>query len=195
MSIDGMMQPIQRTFTAEAHGKLKIAVALIPALGVTHVKPLIGTTCAALKPSKQYYTKASKGKELATSMTAEEYMDFTAEVMKLLEEKACKVIWVHDRDHAHLEEAVTPQIQHQGHTVMVLPPRSPDLDPLDYAVFGHSKLWLKRDARVRQLSWDDKCLAFVNHIKSLDPSRQMAGLKKRMELVIQENGGHFEYKM
>lgn len=194
MSIDDM-PPMQRTFTAQERGKLKVAVALIPALGVTHVRPLTGTTCASLKPAKQYYTKASKGNKIATSMTQAEYMDFAAEVLELLKEKGCKVIWVHDRDRAHLGEAATQQIQDQGHKVMVLPPRSPDLDPLDYAVFGHSKLWLERNEGVRKLVWDDKCSAFIDHIKRLDPGRQMAGLKKRLEMVIQENGGHIEHKI
>lgn len=91
-----------------------MAVALIPALGVTHAKPLTGTACASLKLVKHCDTKTSTVKKIATSIAEAEYMDYAAEVLGLLKEKGCKVIWVHDHDPAHLGEAATLQIQDQG---------------------------------------------------------------------------------
>lgn len=193
--IVGLSPPVQRAFTALARGKLKVGVALVPALGITYVKALTGTTCASLKPSKTYYTKVSKLTEKATDLTGAEYMDFMSVILQQLKEQGRTVIWVHDRTKAHLGVEVTQQLKDQGHTVMVLPPRSPDLDPLDYAVFGNSKLWLQRNATVQKMSWDDQCTAFVEHLEDLNPSTQLAGFKKRLEMVIQEEGGHFEHKL
>lgn len=184
-----------RTFTAEARGKLKVAVALVPGAGAVHIKGLSGTTCPEFKPDRSYFTKQSKGTKVATSMTTEEYARFASEVLDLLKKKKLSAIWVHDRDPAHLSKAVPQLIEAQGHKVMVLPPRSPDLDPLDYAVFGHSKRWLDQVNRAPHVSWEARCTAFFDHLRQLDPSRQVAGYPKRLLMVIQEKGGHIEDKM
>lgn len=195
LSIKGLSPPVPCLFTGMARGKLKVAVALLPAVGETLVKPLTGTTCAALKPSKKYYTIASKGTKQATSMTAEEYTDFASAVLERLKGQRRRLVWIHDRDTAHLRPVATEQLQNQKHLVKVLPPRSPDMDPLDYAVFGHSKQWLRRNARAQNMSWDEQCSAFIKHLEGLDPRRQIAGFRKRLEMVIRENGGHIEHKL
>ena len=133
--IRGYMRPPQRSFTAGPRGKMKLAVALIPATGSTYVKAVSGTTCPDLKPEKQYTTKASKGKKIATSMTEAEYLDFIHDVLDRLPRRHGRVIWVHDRDSAHRGPAVAQLFRERSVTLMTLPPRSPDLDPLDYAVF------------------------------------------------------------
>jgi hypothetical protein len=67
----------------------------------------------------------------------------------------------------------------------ILPPRSPYLEALDYAVFGHSKRWLaKRKARS-----DDRCAASVDHLQALNPTVQTKGFKRRLQALQQAKGG------
>jgi hypothetical protein len=181
-----------RMSTDKAQRKLTVDVAFILEAGAVHVKGLNRTTCPELEPDRSHFTKQSNGTQVATSMTTEEYMSFLSEVLKLLKKKKLLAIWVQDRNTAHLFEAVPPLIDAQVHKVMVLWSCSPDLDPLDYAVFGHSKHWLDRMNRAPHISWEALCTAFSNHMEQLDHSGQVAGYPNRLLMVIQEKGGHIQ---
>ena len=188
-----LMPLVDRHFQAELHrGMLKVGVALLPRAGKTIVKGLSGTTCAEFRPSKHYQTKAGKP---ATSLTSAEYLDFIKEVLSQLKPHRESIIWVHDRDPSHRTHAVTQYLESQGHKVMLLPPRSPDLDPLDYAVFGHAKAWLERTMPSSMSSWEQRCSAFVKHLQGISPQKQVEHYIQRLELVLEENGGHIEERM
>ena len=154
---------------------------------------MTGTTCPTLMPTKQYNTK--KG-DTATSMTSAEYVDVlegifrTTSGMRRLPKPA---IFFHDRDPSHLPDEVAQVIRDHGMQPELLPPRSPDLDPLDYAVFGHSKRWWRRNFPPVGSSWDVRCAAFVKHLEGLDPSVQVAHYVSRLHRVVDEEGGHIEY--
>ena len=187
------MPPVDRPFESEQHtGTLKLAVALLPAAGTTVVKGLTGTTCADYKPQQQYHTKAGKP---AHGITQDEYMDFIRGVLAAHTRRRASVIWVHDRDPSHRTPQVQRLLESEGQQVMLLPPRSPDLDPLDYAVFAHSKGWLERNMPPSRCSWEQRCKAFVQHLEQLDPQRQVEGYIKRLEMVVAEEGGHIEHKI
>lgn len=72
----------------------------------------------------------------------------------------------------------------------MLPPRSPDLDPLDYCVFGHCKLSVGRRDTINLLGFTRKCTALIQRLESLDAKVQTAGFKSRLKRVIDAKGGH-----
>lgn len=169
---------------------LKLAVALMPAAKKMVVRPLSGTTWSKFKPAKQYVTKQRKA---AASLTSAEYVDFLISVVGQISRSTKKaMIIVHDRDPTHLSSDVVQLVVGKGLKLMVLPPRSPDLNPLDYAVFSNSKAWLERNRPGERWDWDSRCTAFVQHIQKINPAAQVAGYVKRLEAVVAASGGHIE---
>lgn len=154
------------------------------------VQPISGTTWAAYKPAKLYETKQHKP---ATALTGAEYSDFIRrvfhEIRRSPKPKGRQLIFIHDRSTAHQTSQVKQQFPGTEVQVQLLPPRSPDLDPLDYAVFAHSKNWLKKQ---NIKDWDQRCGELVKHLKGLDPVIQTAGYRRRLQKVIQAEGGHIE---
>lgn len=61
------------------------------------------------------------------------------ETKKSPKPKGRQLIFIHDRSPAHRTKHVEQQFLGPDIQVQLLPPRSADLDPLDYAVFAHTK--------------------------------------------------------
>lgn len=177
-----------RLHTSKPRGGLRLAVALIPSRGAVHVQTLTGTTGKKLKPAVQYHTQ--KGQR-AKGLTSREYEGFMKGVLARLKGRGPHII-IHDRDPSHMGAGVKDIIKQAGHNLFVLPPRSPDLDPLDYAVFGHAKNWLARVMPPGVTSWEKRCAAFISHLRGLDPVKQVGNYVARLEMVIAAQGGRIE---
>ncbi len=93
------------------------------------------------------------------------------------------MIIVHDRDPTHLSSQVVQLVVVK---VMVLPPRSPDLNPLDYAVISNNKRRLERN---RPGDWDSRRTAMVEHIQKTNPYAHAVGYAKILESVIAAKEG------
>ena len=188
--IPRLMEKPQRLYTAAAanRGTLKLAVALIPSKGLIYMQGLTSTTCSQFMPSKKFTTKTG---QTASSFTSMEYMDFLKHVLSRAGRRQ-RVVLVHDREPCHLSAEVGELMREHGHTIMTLPPRSPDLDPLDYAVFGTAKRWLARNWPAGQHDFSARCDAFHSHIASMDPGVLIRGYQLRLRKVLQQKGGHIE---
>jgi hypothetical protein len=166
-------------------------VALLPVRDIAFAKHVTGTHCTGFEPTKAHTTRSGQA---ATSLTGAEYKEFIKEVCELLKGRG-PMIWVHDRDPAHTSDGVSDLLTSLGHVEMLLPPRSPDLDPLDYAVFGGAKAWLDRERPVLACAWKERCMAFYDHLTHLQPSKLVGHYQDRLEMVVHEHGGHIEGKM
>ena len=191
MSIRGVTEKPQVPYSAKPDArKLRLSVALLPSINKVLVQPFSGTTYAKYRAKKEYHTK--KGAK-AESLTSEEYVDILARIKRVLRRshrnKKRHAYLIHDRDPAHLTEEAAQEVEGTGIQLMTLPPRSPDLDPLNYAVFAHSKTWLKRQ---NLPDWDNRCEIYIEHLKHLDPVTQTAGYRARLKKVIAAKGGHIE---
>jgi hypothetical protein len=182
------MKAPERLHTSKPRGGLKLAVALIPSLGTVHVQTLTGTTAKMLKPAVRYQTKRGLG---ARGLASGEYEGFMKSVLAMLKGQGPHII-LHDRAPSHVGAGVQSLIKQAGHDCFPLPPRSPDLDPLDYGVFGHAKSWLAREMPPGVASWGELCAAFTSHLKRLDPVKQVGGFVGRLEKVIASQGGPIE---
>lgn len=99
---------------------------------------------------------------------------------------------VHDRDPAHTSAAFAAYASSQGMTVVTLPPKAPDLDPLDYGVFGLVKRQWERQVWEQRLPWEEQCQLAIQLLQQFDPSACIAALPHRIQQCIAANGWHFE---
>jgi len=97
------------------------------------------------------------------------------------------VIIVHDRDPTHLSSRVVQLVVGK---VMILPPRPPGINPLDYAGILNSKRWLEKN---RPCDWYSRRTEFVEHIRMSNPDAHVAGYAKTLEPVIAANGGRIDW--
>lgn len=101
-----------------------------------------------------------------------------------------------DRDPAHKSQRFEKFAKQKGMKVCFLPPKAPDLDPLDYGIFGEvKKAWDQlcfSGRQTHQLSWDQQCRLLVRMLESVDPTPHISGLPGRIERCIQAGGSHFE---
>jgi hypothetical protein len=80
-------------------------------------------------------------------------------------------------------------------TVQPLPPRSPDLQPLDYAVFGNAKRRLEkmvRDGGVEAKDWAARVKAFKKIVKEMKVVPAIQQFRTRLEACIESGGNHIE---
>ena len=169
---------------------LKLGVALMVEDEKVVVRTLSGTTWSGHMPTRQYLTRKGKA---ATALSAEEYMDLLGSIFKQVTRtatrKAGHLIFVHDRDPAHRTPEAERLIEDRGMLLKMLPPRSPDLMPLDYAVFPNSKRWLEKN---KPADWDERCEKMVQHLKQLKPRVLVRGYTNRLKKVVEAKGGHIE---
>jgi hypothetical protein len=190
--IPSLMEKPAKHFSSPGHrGVLKLGVAMIGHATKMFVRTLSGTTTEGMKPAMQFTTK--KGGKAATSLTAKEYTAFISSGLGHVRRRSGPYVLVHDREPAHRSMDVKRLVEGAGHMIMLLPPRSPDLDPLDYGVFGGAKAWLERERPAGPTySWRDRCTAFMDHIQRLQPRNVIGDYQARLRQILTRNGGPIE---
>lgn len=172
---------------------LKVATAICLAAGV-HAQELTGTLyqgCAPrkvyLKPDGQPYSK----------MGGEEYTDFIISAMAHFKTVTCfwrrkeAAILIHDRDTTHTCKSTMAKLQQIGLKSMLAPPRSPDLDPLDYGLWPTQKTALERCSWAGR-TWDQKAKKFMELIREAPIVNTIREFPKRLEAVIRAGGKHID---
>lgn len=99
---------------------------------------------------------------------------------------------VHDRDPAHTSTAFKAYASSKDITVVTLPSKAPDLDPLDYGVFGSVKREWQRQVWQQHMSWDQQCQLAIRLLQDFDASASIAALPYRMQQCIDAHGWYFE---
>jgi hypothetical protein len=101
-----------------------------------------------------------------------------------------------DRDPAHLNQRFKRFALQHGMKVCFLPAKAPDLDPLDYGVFGTVKrAWEQRcfgGPGSNHLSWDERCSLLVEMLLAINPDSHIAALPSRIARCIEAGGAHFK---
>lgn len=198
----------QRCFKEKDKKNSISAIVFLNSKGKVFVKLLTGskgvdssTKLAALMPSKVYMTRDGKP---ATRMTAEEYIDCVKEAVAYFDDSPRTqrglAAWmaglrlVHDRSTCHQRTDIT--VVHSSKAtcvlpVIVAPPRSPDLMPLDYGVFGTAKTKLLNQVS-QQDAWVDRTEMFVKLLQDTDVKNIIAAYPKRLAKCAETNGGRVE---
>lgn len=99
---------------------------------------------------------------------------------------------LHDRDPAHTSKAFKSFAANYNVHVELLPPHSPDLDPLDYGVFGPAQRKLDRAMEWQRMSWDEQCSFLEQAIKAANVNAAIEDLPCRIKKCIAAKGWHFE---
>ena len=70
-----------------------------------------------------------------------------------------------------------------------MPPRSPDLNPLDYGTFGPCKVELDRGVS-RICAWETRVVKFKDLISKAPVKAIVGAFEARLRAVIRAGGGH-----
>ena len=100
---------------------------------------------------------------------------------------------VHDKDSVHTSKETAAFAGSHNIVLTELPARSPDLDPLDYGVFGGLKQKWRRAVRKQQLDWDAACALFIHMLIEADATHAIQSLPSRIQKCIVAKGAHFEH--
>jgi hypothetical protein len=95
------------------------------------------------------------------------------------------IVW-HDHDTAKLT------LQDRGVHSLLLPVRSPDLDPLYYGVFGTVKRAERKAHNDRAPDCDEVCTSFIARLRSLNTDSIIEELPLRLRACKESCGGHIE---
>lgn len=114
-------------------------------------------------------------------------------------EQARPIVLLHDRDPCHRCAAVHTACRKNNIINVYLPPRSPDLSPPDYGVFGAVKQkWcreVRRQGLLNKASWAQACQLFNDLLKKSNYIGAIEGLPARIEACLQQGGKHFEHRL
>ena len=75
----------------------------------------------------------------------------------------------------------------------IWPPRSPDLNPCDFSLWGYlkGKVYNPKPKNIHELK--ENIIREINSFKKIDRISIFSNMKKRLVLLEQENGGHIEH--
>ncbi len=189
-----LSKQVTKKYTAKAERKVVNVVVAINLLGGEYAKEYTGTRYAGCPPIKAYEDARGKAR---VSMAAEEYTDFLRDAwlyfrqQKELRRIMPSLMLVHDRSKVHQSKVVQAWLGKQKMQSMLAPPRSPDLMPLDYGVFGTIKAHLMRDAQ-EGMEWDERAQRFLQLLRELDVRQIIKHFPVRVEACIDAQGSHFE---
>lgn len=187
-----MVRP-QRVYAAKAsRGAVQLAVACCFTGGV-YCKEVSGTKY----PGYQQKVYLKPNGEPHTKMGAEEYADFVEEAWQHFMRNADfrsrhRDAWVlHDRDPAHRGEAVRQRLEKLRLDARLLPPRSPDLQPLDYGIFGNCKRQLAKES-MQLRDWQSKAIEFKKLVEAAPFQNVIRQFPLRLQACVKNGGRHFE---
>lgn len=154
--------------------------------------------------------KTLKGNTAAQRMTQQEYSDCLREALEYYyppaEEEGQfrsrasvraqhadwgRVVLVHDRLLPHGPEKLSLGDKGPVITCRKLPPRSCDLDPLDYGVFGTVKTATRRDFPLHD-DWDSESAAFLKGLQDFKTKKLVEAFKTRLKKCLARGGKHVE---
>lgn len=191
----GRTLPKQKLFVRKQdRATVKWVVALHTGTNTATYKKVHGTTRNMVEHEMKEYT--NRAGKVAQGFSEDEYVAFLKELFPEVDQpmqlrgSPGPLALVHDRDPVHLTKKVAEFLQKGGIVNCVLPPRSPDLDPLDYCIFANAKKAAGRRDVESLKDFKDQCAAFEAHIAHLDVAHQTKGYKSRLLRVIEEEGGH-----
>lgn len=188
------MTPATRLHTAKQSRQVVNAAVAISLAGGVCVKELTGTQSPGC-PQLHKYTTANG--QPAKAMGQEEYADFITYAWDQFTQctafrrRSDEALLIHDRNRVHSSSVVQQRLETLGINSMLAPPRSPDLMPLDYGVFGTIKLQLGRELP-RTASWEQRACKFLELLRQRPSDRVIRSFEERLSACIEAHGGPIE---
>lgn len=194
LAIPGVTATPQKVYMDASHRQnLHVAVA-INKLGGVFFKETSGTSYPGFSPPKTYTDAHGNAR---TGMAAEEYADFLQAAMKHFSKnpefrrRREAAMLVHDRSSVHRSGHVATALRSMGLKSVLLPPRSPDLQPLDYGIFGLVKRRVESGLGSDR-SWGNRVNLLKKLLADVQPGPTIAQFPKRLEAVVRAGGKHID---
>lgn len=195
------MEPPQRAYSNSAKGNRVSAIVFINLKHGVFVKLLTGTRVPhatgdlkKLLPTGNYST--IKG-DPASRMTTKEYIECVRSAMIHFAGKGATVYQrervvkqlrlVHDKSTCHPGAPIDVGLPGAKLNVSMAAPRSPDLMPLDYAVFGLAKRKLL-DAQQSHWTWADRAAFFIRTLQDFNPKACIEAYPARLQECWEKSG-------
>jgi hypothetical protein len=175
---------------------LVLAVAVCLAGGV-YIKEMTSSSYDGMQPLKAYYNKRHQQLQ---RYGGEEYSDFLQEARAYFMRKgefrrqSQNALLFHDRSKAHTAKVVSQTLEQMQLASRLLPPRSPDMMPLDYGIFSTSKARLAREREARA-SWTKRVMTFKDLIRRAPIEASIRQLVVRLRACINVGGQHIDEKL
>lgn len=200
-----LMATPERLFMPKNKKKVLNVIVFINLKHGVFVKLLTGSDTGgsahlnSLLPHDKYVNKKGKA---AARMTTQEYEDCVkaavAHYTPAAQAGACfarrvgRFVLVHDRSTCHTREGTIKLGARRSEamlTAMLAPPRSPDLMPLDYTVFGTVKSKLLRELQHLD-TWKEKASRFVELLQGFDCNSAIKSFPRRLQQILLVKGEH-----
>lgn len=175
---------------------LRLAVAICSLGGVFQME-LTGTSYPGCPALPEYLDQ--KGNPLV-SMGAQEYLNFITLARqhfmlgREFRGRRREAMLVHDRNTVHMSKLVKNGLEKLHLPAVAMPPRSPDLMPLDYGIFGICKLKLERTTP-RNKPWETRVSNFKSLIQEASVKPTIDQFKDRLNAVLRSGGGHIDQSL
>lgn len=192
--IPGLMKPPERHHTDKQSRRVVNVAVAISICGGVYVKEVTGTSYQGCEEIQQFNT--AKG-VAAKSMGGEEYMLFLKDALQHFSAQPAfraqrrHALLVHDRSRVHQSKCVQQGLAAMKLESILAPPRSPDLMPLDYGLFGTIKQQLGRELPPTA-KWEAKAPRFMQLLTEASIQAAVEGYRMRLEACIAAGGYHID---
>lgn len=189
MHIASVTHPPQLAYKDSAHTRRSLKILVGIRLGYRPVvQVLTGSKYNGCPKLGAYRTVQG---DPAVKMGASEYQ---AKVGRIISDLGGSTVLAlcYDNDTAHKAADTTLWLDRKKLWNLLLATRSPDLDPLDYGVFGAAKKLFEQWLHIERNSWDAVCPAWIAHLESLNVDKVIGEWESRLEACIRAEGGHIE---
>lgn len=141
------------------------------------------------------------------NLTGEKYLDFLQHNLpqlldELTQQQREDLIFQHDGAPPHFTNDVRTWLTENYPTwigrggVVAWPPRSPDLNPLDFFVWGYMKSEVYMTAVHNEEDLHNRIFEAANKLRDILTNKvTVAAMRKRARMCIRENGAQFEHKI
>lgn len=193
LHIPGITTLPERPYAAQPHRQILHVAVAVSLGGGAYAKPVSGTKWAG-HPVKQYENDRGR---VTQQMGGEEYKEFLEEAWEFFTQQPGfqrvkrRALLVHVRLPVHKSLQVQRWLEERQLQSKLAPPRSPDLMPLDYGIFGTVKQQLGRELAVTA-SWCSRAERFMELLRKRPSSAVFTAFGKRLQACVQAAGGHFE---
>jgi hypothetical protein len=190
--IPGEMATPQRFYTnKENRRQLNLAVFCNIHGGIFIIETT-GSKYDGYEAGTKYLTQAGND---ASKMVAGEYMHCVQAALNhfmqypAFREVRESAMLVHDKSKVHMSKPVKKGLEDLALRVVVGPPRSPDLMPLDYGIFGFTKTQLERNL-TKHANWGDRVQKFKELLRTASPVATIEEFPLRLQACINAKGSH-----
>jgi hypothetical protein len=200
LKVSGVSQPQPRFHVDSRSRRALNVIVFINLEGGVFIKELTGTSYKGMRKLKKYSLFKNKKEQQAKRLTGSEYVDCVRAAwrhfnrQKGFQRVSAQAKLVQDGAKVHTSIVTQKGLQQLGLPTLLISPRSPDLDPLDYSVFGAAKTRLASDLPL-SATWEQRVARFKEILQAAPVDKAIRQMSLRASACIAAGGRHFEHTL